>query len=79
MLLERGEAKSQTDLAKKIGTTPQYISNITTGFRGPGKDFIDKLITKFPSAKDYIYRSGNMEVSGPSAKYITQDIMMIPP
>ena len=68
-LLETNKAKNKTDLAKKLDTTPQYIGNIMAGDRGPGKEFIDKIIKLYPSAANEIYLAGSFEMHDSPINY----------
>jgi len=47
-----------TELSVQLGgkpITPQYVSNIKTGYRTAGKRFIFKLIAKYPEAQSFIF------------------------
>lgn len=53
-----------TDLSVQLGgkpITPQYISNVKTGYRTAGKRFIFKLIQKYPEAQAFIFGSPVLE------------------
>lgn len=54
-IIETRKVRSQADLARIIGQTPQYVNNVLKEFRKPSQEFITKLVSAFPEANDFIF------------------------